>query len=199
MKEIITQITSDVKALIFDLDGTLANTIPLHFEAWLLAGKELGFKITKEMIIEHSGTPTVKVAKILSEQYKWNLDPEEITENKYKHYWNIVKNHGKVQAIQPILEIAKQYHGKLPLAVGTGSTRDGAMKSLEDIDAVHLFDIIVTATDVKSPKPHPETFLISSRYFNVRPEDCIVFEDGAAGIKAAKAAGMKLIDVRDYL
>lgn len=199
MKEIHKLITSDVKALIFDLDGTLADTIPLHLEAWYQAGKELGFEVTEEMILEHSGTPTIRVAEILGSQYRWNIDPQEITDTKFKYYKSIKTTYGKVGAIKPILEIAHKYHGKLPLAIGTGSTRAGALNSLEDIEATHLFDLIVTACDVKKPKPDPETFLTSSDFFGVNPEDCIVFEDGAAGIKAVKSAGMRLVDVREYL
>lgn len=199
MTDILSEITSDIKALIFDLDGTLADTIPLHLEAWMMVGKDLGFRIEKQMILDHSGTPTIKVAEILGEQYGWGIDPKIITEAKYGYYREIKSNHGKVKPIEPILEIAKQYYGVLPMGVGTGSTRSGAMKSLEDINATDLFDLIVTASNVTTPKPHPETFLTSAVHFNVEPSACLVFEDGAAGIKAAKSAGMKLIDVRDYL
>lgn len=199
MLAITNQITPDIKALIFDLDGTLADTIPLHLKAWEMAGDQLGFHVTKEMILEHSGTPTVQVAKILGEEYNWKIDPEAITEAKFRNYKEIKRKHGKVQPIEPILQIAHDYYQKLPMGLGTGSTKKGAMKSLEDIEATHLFDIIVTATDVERPKPHPETFLRSAEHFGIRPEECIVFEDGAAGIKAVKAAGMKLIDIRAYI
>ncbi|WP_235296304.1 HAD family hydrolase [Portibacter marinus] len=199
IEEIIKQITPDIKALIFDLDGTLADTIPLHLQAWQEAGSQLGFHVTKEMILDHSGTPTIKVAEILGKEYHWTIDPETITEAKLANYKRIKIKHGKVQPIQPILKIAHQYRGKLPMGVGTGSTRSGALKSLEDIEAVDLFDIIVTASDVQNPKPHPETFMRSAQYFGFQPEECMVLEDGAAGIKAAKEGGFKLIDIREYL
>ncbi len=199
MIEIKKQITPDIKALIFDLDGTLANTIPLHLEAWEQVGSQLGIPVTKEMILAHSGTPTVKVAEILSKEHGWDVDTEVVKNLKFENYRKLKLKHGKIKAIKPILKIAREYHGRLPLAVGTGSTRSGAMKSLEDINAVDLFDIIVTASEVEHPKPHPETFLRSANHFGLRPEECIVFEDGAAGIKAAIKGGFKLIDVRDYL
>jgi len=199
MQAIIEQITPDIKVLIFDLDGTLADTLPLHLQAWEEAGSQLGLNVTREMILDHSGTPTVKVAEILGREYQWNIDPQTISSKKFEKYEKIKLSHGKIKAIQPMLDIAKLYYKKLPMSIGTGSRRDAAISALKDIEALHLFDIIVTATDVSKPKPHPETFLKSAEYFGVKPENCIVFEDGAAGIKAAKAAGMKLIDVRNYL
>ena len=199
MKAIIDLITPEVKALIFDLDGTLADTIPLHLKAWQSAGKELGFHVTDLMIMEHSGTPTVIVAEILGTQYNWNADPKKIAEAKMDFYRQHKAKHGKIKPIQPMLEIAKKYHGVLPLAIGTGSTRNGALKSLDDINATHLFDSIVTATDVQNPKPHPETFARSADYFGLANHQCIVFEDGAAGIKAAITGGFNLIDVKKYL
>ena len=199
MEAIIDQITPEVKALIFDLDGTLADTIPLHLKAWQSAGEELGFYITDQMIMDHSGTPTVIVAEILGKEYNWNADPKQIAEAKMHFYREHKTKHGKIKAIQPILEIAKKYHGILPLGIGTGSTRNGAMKSLDDISATHLFDTIITASDVKNPKPHPETFSRSADHFGLANHQCIVFEDGAAGIKAAIAGGFNLIDVKNYL
>lgn len=199
MQSIIDLITPDIKALIFDLDGTLADTIPLHLKAWQSASEKLGFHVTNEMIMAHSGTPTVLVAEKLGKIYNWNVSPKEIADAKIEFYYEHKQKNGKIKAIMPILDLAIKYHNVLPLAVGTGSTRNGALKSLDDIEATNLFEIIVTATDVKNPKPHPETFLTSAKHFGLKPEQCIVFEDGAAGIKAAFDGGFKLIDVNDYL
>lgn len=199
MENIIKHITSDIKALIFDLDGTLADTIPLHLKAWQSAANAFGVEVTDDMIMQYSGTPTVIVAEYLGNKYNWNIDPKKIAAAKMEFYHEHKKKTGKVKAIEPILKIAQDYHLALPLAVGTGSTRNGALKSLEDIEATHLFDIIVTATDVKHPKPHPETFLKSAEFFGVSPQECIVFEDGASGIKAAIEGGFKLVDVNPYL
>ncbi len=199
MKSILDHITPNIKALIFDLDGTLADTLPFHYEAWKLAGKKMGFHITDEMIDEHSGTPTKIVADILGEQYGWKVDSVEVMETKMVFYKELKAKQGKIKPITPILEIARDYFGKLPMTVGTGSTRKGALQSLSDIGATDLFDIIVTASDVDNPKPHPETFLRGAEHVGVSPEHCLVFEDGEAGIKAAKAGGFNLVDVKDYL
>ncbi|GLR19680.1 HAD family hydrolase [Portibacter lacus] len=199
MNNIIDNITSDIKGLIFDLDGTLADTIPLHLQAWQSTAQELNFYLTDEMILEHSGTPTEKIAEMLGSLHGWNTNPEVVADTKRKYYYEHKAQAGKTTPIQKILDIAYEYHHKLPMCVGTGSTRDGALKSLADINATHLFDIIVTADDVDHPKPHPETFLKAVDHMGLKPAECIVFEDGAAGIKAAISGGMKLVDVRPWL
>lgn len=199
MIKLIERITLDTKALIFDLDGTLADTLPLHYQAWLNAGEELGFHITRDMIAKHSGTPTKIVARILGEAYNWNVNPTDVSDAKMKHYKILKNKHGKIKAINPILDIAKRYHGVLPMAVGTGSTKSSALQSLNDIEAVGLFDLVVTAKDVEKPKPHPETFLRCALHVGVDPKNCLVFEDGAAGIEAAISGGFQLLDVKEYL
>ncbi len=199
MPNIFETITPNIKAIIFDLDGTLADTIPLHLKAWQSAGQALGFHVTDEMIMDHSGTPTVIVAERLGKIYNWKIDPKIIAKAKVDFYLEHKNAAGKIKAIQPIFDIAIKYHNVLPMSVGTGSTRIGALRSLEDIEAVHYFETIVTATDVIHPKPHPETFLRCAEFMKIDPKDCIVFEDGAMGILAAHNAGMKLIDVKAYL
>ena len=192
-------ITPDIKAIIFDLDGTLADTLPLHMKAWLSAAKVFDIHVTTEMVKANSGTPTLFIADKLNKQYGWGIDPQKFADKKMEFYYKHKNEHGLIQPIKPLVEIARKFHKVLPLAVGTGSKRDSALKSLGDIQALHLFDSIVTATDVNNPKPHPETFLKCAEAMGVNPEECLVFEDGAMGILAAQRSGMKLVDVKPYL
>ena len=189
---------SDFKALIFDLDGTLADTMPVHLAAWREAGRVSGVEITDEMILTHTGMPTVAVAAKLNEQFGWSLVPEQVKADKDKAYARFKPQLG-VRAFAPVYEIAVAYRGKVPMAVGTGSSRNSAMDTLHHLAVVDWFDGIVTANDVEHPKPHPETFLRCAELMGVAPADCVVFEDGAYGLQAGEAAGMQVIDVRPYL
>lgn len=191
-------IPPDVKALIFDLDGTLADTMPIHIGAWKVAGQAFDVAITDEMILQRTGMPTVKVVSELNEAFGWNLVPAAVKAEKDKAYQPLKKEIG-VHPIKPIFELAQQYKGTLPMAVGTGSTRKNAMDTLTALAIVDWFGAIITASDVENHKPHPQTYLRCAELLGIAPGDCLVFEDGDYGIQAGVAAGMRVIDVRPYL
>ena len=192
------EVQPNIKGLIFDLDGTLADTLPYHYRAWLVACKKFDVSVNKEFMKKHTGSPTWVIAdKLLKEN---NLDgkisAEEITEEKMRSFY--AEHQQFVTPIEPVVDIVKRYYGKLPMAVGTGAQRLAAEKTLEIINMRQYFDIIVTANDVKNYKPHPETFLKCAERMNIEPRFIEVFEDGALGIAAAKAAGMNVTDVSSW-
>jgi beta-phosphoglucomutase-like phosphatase (HAD superfamily) len=189
----------NTKALIFDMDGTLLDSMYMHIEAWQEAGQRFGIVITEDLINANAGTSTYELIIKLSLDYGWDVDPYEFTKAKQEIFKRIKTQAGSIRRIEPIIEIAEYYKGKLPMAVGTGSSREGAISALEDSGLIHLFDNIVTADDVAKSKPDPEVFMQSAEKFNVHPSDCLVFEDGDNGILSAIAAGMAWIDVRKYL
>jgi beta-phosphoglucomutase-like phosphatase (HAD superfamily) len=183
------------KALIFDLDGTLAHTMPLHYKAWLEVSNANGFHFPEDLFYQLAGTPTFKIVSILNDMFEKNMDAEEThhqKENAFLRYLNTV------EPIHAVLELAKKYHGILPMAVGTGGVPDVADLTLKAIDAHHYFDIVVTAFDVKNFKPAPDTFLKCAELMNVEPAYCEVFEDSVLGLEAAIAGGMIATDVRPY-
>ena len=192
------EIQPNIKGLIFDLDGTLADTLPYHYRAWLVVCKKFGISVNKEFMKKYTGQPTWIIAdKLLKEN---NLDgkisAEEITEEKMKSFYD---EHQKcITPIEPVVNIVKRYYGKLPMAVGTGAQRLAVERTLEIINMRQYFDIIVTANDVTNFKPHPETFLKCAEIMNIEPRFIEVFEDGDLGITAAKAAGMNVTDVSSW-
>lgn len=188
-------IPSHIKALIFDLDGTLADTMPIHLESWTKTGKALDVEITEELILEHAGMPTVKLVEKFNRDFGWNLDAQEVRRLKQENFNLIKKRQGKIKPIEKIFAIAKDMRGKLPMSVGTGSSRGNALKSLEDLGASDWWVTIITGSDAVHGKPSPEIFLNCAKAMEVAPEDCLVFEDGKAGIEAAKSAKMHIIDV----
>lgn len=199
MLDISSFLSKGVSALIFDLDGTLADTMPIHLKAWMSVGKYLGLPITEDDIYRLTGSPTKTVAKILAEENGWQLDPDQVSELKQEFYLKHKAEHGRIKGIPFVHDLATHYYNKIPLSVGTGSRRDNAVNIIEDIGLTGYFDAIVTATEITHPKPNPETFLKCAATMGVPPEKCLVFEDGDMGVMAAKDGGMHVYDIRPYL
>lgn len=187
-----------IQALVFDLDGTLADTMPIHIKAWQAAGEKYGVAITEEMINRTAGRPTIAVVDILNEENGWELVPLEIKQAKDVAY-EVIKLEFGVSPIRPVFELAKANLGKLPMAIGTGSTRPRTEDTLSALGIRDWFGAIVTADDVANFKPAPDTYLQCAEGLGIAPENCLVFEDAIFGIQAAQRAGMEWVDVRDYL
>jgi beta-phosphoglucomutase family hydrolase len=190
-------ITPGVKALIFDLDGTLANTMPWHYQAWQKACLRFGIIMDTAFLQAHTGAPGWKIAEEIIEHngMTGKVSPEEILDVKLEEFYAIQHN---VTPVEPVTALVQKYYGKLPMSVGTGGHREAVEKTLEIIGIRQYFDIIVTANDVKKHKPHPETFLRCAELMKVAPSECEVFEDGDLGIEAARRAGMIATDVRTW-
>ena len=169
-------INSKTKGLIFDLDGTLSNSLPA--------------------LLEMTGRPTIKFAKRIVEENDIDVTPEVLVELKQELFW---KSAHLLQPINEVVEIVKNYYRKLPMAVGTGAGRKSTTIQLKELNLTNYFDAIVCADDVTKHKPEPETFLECARLIGVEPQFCQVFEDGELGIAAAKKAGMIVTDIRDYI
>lgn len=184
------------KALIFDLDGTLSNSLPVHLATWNIVGKKYGFVFDPQILIEMTGRPTIEFAERVVEQYGLSSDPNEIMLLKQTSFWDMAH---LLEPIDKVVSIVKANYGKLPMSVGTGAGRKSTQVQLETLNLMQYFDAIVTAEDVTSHKPKPETFLECARLMGVEPQYCQVFEDGVLGIEAAEKAGMMVTDVRPFI
>ena len=187
---------SEAKALIFDLDGTLSNSLPVHVETWKIVGGKYGFDFDPNIIHEMTGRPTIEFAKRIVEQYKVDEDPIILVRLKQQSFWDLAH---LLEPVQEVISIVKSYHGKLPMAVGTGASGKSAEVQLNALGLTDYFDFVVSADDVEKHKPHPETFVKCAELMGVEPHHCQVFEDGDLGISAAKEAGMLVTDVRKYI
>lgn len=187
----------EIRGLIFDLDGTLADSMPLSFRAWQNALSRYDASIDSSVLKPFLGAPGIRIAEEILRVT--NLSAEvpvkEIVESKQEEYHKLQH---LILPIEPVMDIVRRYHGILPMAVGTGGHRETSLKTLEIIGAKNYFDIIVSSGDVTNPKPDPETFLRCAELMGVEPAFIEVFEDGEMGFQAARSAGMTVTDVRSW-
>ena len=180
----------DFAAYIFDCDGTLADTMPTHYKAWLAALGEHGQDFPEAMFYEMGGMPTARIVEVLNERHGHKLPVDETVAHKESLFLEM--SH-EIAAIEPVVSLARQYHGHKPLAVASGGHRRIVMNTLRALGISDLFQAIVCSEDYQRGKPAPDPFLEAALRLDVAPETCLVFEDTATGIAAATAAGMQSV------
>ncbi len=190
-------VSPSAQALIFDIDGTLADTMPTHFKAYRKILGEYGVDFTHELFLSFAGMPVIPQMYKIKEMFNpSDFIPEQVAAAKEDLYYKSIDT---TQAIKEVVDVFNRYYGKMPIACGTGGERRIANRTLEVIGLFDKVDAIVTSDDVVHGKPNPETFLKCANLLNVEPVFCQVFEDADPGIEAAKAAGMIVCDIRKYL
>ena len=187
----------DFEGYLFDLDGTLIDSMPAHYRAWDAAMRTFGLKtaLDEELFYSLGGVPTPRVAELMGKHYGLTLNPLEVMEVKERMF----NEHGvpSVTIIQPVADFARRVALTKPVAIVTGGTPDVVVPSLASVGLTEIFKIVVTASDVPPGrgKPEPDMFLLAAQRMKVDPTQCLVFEDAEPGIKAALAAGMKVVRV----
>ena len=184
------------RGLIFDLDGTLADSMPVHFRAWKQTALEHGFVYTEELFYGLAGMPTHKIVPVVNDRLGLNLDPGLFSRRKEELFLEYLK---EVRPVKPVADIVFKYHGRLPMSVGTGGKRHIAEITIRMMGFDRYINFIVSADDVEHHKPYPDTFLKCAELMKVEPQYCQVFEDGEMGLLAAERAGMIVTDIRPYL
>jgi beta-phosphoglucomutase family hydrolase len=184
------------KALIFDCDGTLADTLPVHFKTWTTALQVVGADISKDWYYKYCGTSAEEMLQILKSSYGYQFDSESVIAKRQKHYQSLIDT---VKEVRAVAEIVRSHHEKMPLAVASGGERIVLEATLNNINLRNFFDVVVSIDDVEKGKPEPDIFLLAAQRLGVTPQDCIVYEDSDGGLEAAQRAGMRSIDVRILL
>jgi HAD superfamily hydrolase (TIGR01509 family) len=182
----------DFKAYLFDCDGTIADSMPLHYLAWSQALGEWNCTFSEERFYELGGVPIVEIIERLGREQGIEMPVADVATRKEELYYEYLPN---LQCVPEVLEHIEQQHGRIPFGVVSGSTRESVEASLRAIGLLEKFDVLVCAGDYAKSKPHPEPFLIAAERLGVEPETCLVFEDTQMGIDAATAAGMASVRV----
>jgi len=189
------EINGNIRALIFDVDGTLADSMPVHLESWQEVGKRYGFDYSQGDLERYAGMSGQEIVEIINEKNGLSLDLDKIAHEKEAAF---LRNLDQVRPIEPVVKVLEDFYGRLPIAAGTGGYRRVATRILQNIGIWDRIDVLVASDDVVRHKPHPDTFLKCAESLGVRAESCLVFEDAELGFRAAKAAGMQVVDVRPY-
>ena len=187
---ILTIPPGEFDAYIFDCDGTLADTMPTHYRAWCAALGAHADEFSEAMFYELGGVPTARIVEILNERHGFAMPVAATVEHKEALFLSM--SH-EIAAIEPVVALARKYHGKKPLAVASGGHRRIVLSTLRALGIADLFSAIVCAEDYHRGKPSPDPFLEAALRLDVAPERCLVFEDTSTGIAAADAAGMQWV------
>lgn len=186
---------AEIHAIIFDCDGTLADTMPSHYEAWITVLARYELVMDEDRFYALGGWPTRKVAELLAREAGREVDIDRLSHEKETLFAEFVH---LVRPIEPVRAVVQAHRGKLPLAVATGAVLPICRRILRQIELHDAFDTIVSADDVERHKPEPDIFLEAARRLGVAPGRCQVYEDTDPGIEAARRAGMQPVDVRGF-
>ncbi|MBZ4193471.1 MAG: HAD family phosphatase [Candidatus Contendobacter sp.] len=185
-----------VRGLIFDCDGTLADSLPLHYAAWEETFAALDLPCSLELLLRHNGKPTDLIVALYNAEFGRTINVAEFTADKERRTYARLE---QTKPLEPAAGLARRYYGRLPLAVVSGSNRANVERTLRAIGLRELFPVVLTADDGLPPKPAPELFLEAARQLQIEPGYCQVFEDADSGLEAARRAGMLATDVRPFL
>jgi HAD superfamily hydrolase (TIGR01509 family) len=185
----------DYQAIIFDCDGTLTDSMPVHYVAWHKTMTSYGIHFPEDQFYAMGGMPSDKIVRILASEQSITIDAERAAHEKEAAF---VERMHLLEPIEAVIDVARRFRGRIPIAVASGGFRDIILKQLVQIGCQDWFQAIVTAEDTERHKPHPDVFLEAAKRMGVPPQECLVYEDSDLGLEAARAASMDFIDVRTF-
>jgi HAD superfamily hydrolase (TIGR01509 family) len=187
--------TKEYEALIFDCDGTLTDSMPVHFVAWNKTMKLYGIDFPEDRFYSLGGIPTDKIIRMLADEQGINVDSNKAATAKENAFLELLH---LLEPIRHVVDVARHFHKRMPMIVASGGFREVIKKQITQIGCDDLFDDIVSAEDTARHKPEPDVFLEAARRAGADPTRCLVYEDSDLGLQAARAAAMDFIDVRTF-
>jgi HAD superfamily hydrolase (TIGR01509 family) len=189
----LISISKGFKAYLYDCDGTLADNMGAHKETYIRVAADKGYTIKGDIIDELAGWPVLNVVEEINKRYHTDFDPHEFKAEKYRlfmeHYIE------QTFPMEHVVTHLRMHAGKARIAVVSGSGREAVEKTLHVLGIDHLIEVTVCAGETERGKPYPDPFLKAAELLGIKPADCLVFEDGDAGVAAAKAAGMSWVRI----
>ena len=182
-------------AIIFDCDGTLVDSMPVHFVAWHETMQRYGISFPEDRFYSLGGVPSHRIIEMLASEQGVDLDAVSVAHEKEQAFLDRIH---LLVPIELVVAVARDYRGVKPIAVASGGFRPIIEQQLQQIEMHNWFDAIVTAEDTQKHKPEPDVFLEAARRLGISPEHCLVFEDADLGVEAARRAGMHCVDVRTF-
>ncbi|HUP78478.1 MAG TPA: HAD family phosphatase [Pirellula sp.] len=183
------------KAIIFDCDGTLVDSMPVHYVAWQETMNRYGISFPEDRFYSLGGVPSDRIVEILASEQGLKLDAVSVAHEKEQAFLNKIE---LLVPIEAVVAIVRQNRGMKPIAVASGGFLPVILRQLQQMAMHDWFDAIVTAEDTSKHKPEPDVFLEAARRLRTAAEHCVVFEDADLGVEAARRAGMHCIDVRTF-
>lgn len=193
---LLLTLSQEFPGAIFDCDGTLADTMPLHYRAWVETLDAHNAEFTEQLFYDLGGVPTLDIVHILNDRFGYGLPPEAVAHAKEARYEELLPHAGPVPQV---VELVRAYHGKLPQSVASGGLRRLVDKTVAALGLTDHFHAVCTAEDVARGKPEPDLFLLAAERMGVPAKGCVVFEDSDLGLEAARRAGMVGVDVRPWV
>jgi beta-phosphoglucomutase-like phosphatase (HAD superfamily) len=181
------------RGIIFDCDGTLADTMPLHWRAWQVIAARHRFNLPEERFYALGGVPSRDILKLLCREQGLGLDHLAVAREKEAEYLPLI---AQVEPINAVVGVARENFGKIPMAVASGGNQKVIGQVLDHLGIRYLFNAVVTSEDVINQKPAPDIFLEAARRIGILPQHCRAYEDTDLGMRAIRAAGMEAVDVR---
>lgn len=185
------------RGLIFDCDGTLVDSMPLHYHAWTTVLRRYGLDFTEVRFYQWAGVPVDEIVRRLAAEQGQSVDAKAVAAERDAYFHRLPAS--ELRPVTAVVDIARRFHRHLPMAVATGSTQASAEASLSAIGILEWFDVVISSQDAGRPKPAPDVFLAAAEWLAISPGDCVAFEDGDASLQAAQAAGMRVVDIRPWI
>jgi HAD superfamily hydrolase (TIGR01509 family) len=180
------------RAYLFDCDGTIVDSMPLHYIAWTTALAEWSCTFDEGLFYSWGGKPVDEIISTLNAMQGLSMPVAVVGKRKEGLYYDLLP---QLKAIPEVLEHIEAQHGRIPFAVVSGGHVSSVTRSLTTVNLLDRFETIVGAEDYVNSKPAPDAFLLAAERLGVEPRDCLVFEDTELGIEAATAAGMASVRV----
>jgi HAD superfamily hydrolase (TIGR01509 family) len=190
--KILNQDLNKFDAILFDLDGTLLDSMPFHNKAWLETLHEFGAPMQEAFLWETAGMASIKIVELVNERLNLQLDPKVVARAKRDRY---LKNVDQVTVVQPVLDIIKEYYQKKPLGVITGGSHEVVDQLLPSLKLEHYFDSIICSDDTELGKNTVEPYRLAESQLKVEAKNCLFLDDGDIGLKGAQLAGMRVVHV----